>query len=185
MKTATYVRGWKWDWSISKLAMDALTDGCSRPELAAAHADPGVVSCPHCNEYHWNEFQVFLCNRCGAEVTSGHPAIAGPPPRPYMIPPRLFDGMRVEFVGLPVTRDGVTRLTPAKRRGITILEIGQRGTIRYKLGEWNNAWLFDMDGRRPGGERAWVMHGPMLEEGFVAITGWESWLSKLGVKHVD
>lgn len=81
----TYVRGWKFDWEEAKKATDV---GAFR------YADPGVCHCPVCGEFHWREYEVYLCSRCGAEVgTEG--GTFGPPTKPEAVRPKAQEGQRI------------------------------------------------------------------------------------------
>ena len=95
----TYVSGWKFDWEESKKEYDAMLEA-GRETAAAFVADPGITHCPVCGEHHWREFEVFLCSRCGAQITDsrdGNQPTAGPPTKPEMVRNKYHEGMRIRW----------------------------------------------------------------------------------------
>lgn len=181
MRSGTYVRGWRYDWSEAEQAQEFLAasadpvtkllDLTKSGVTKALHcADPGCEACPRCGEMHWAAFETFLCARCGAEVTCGRDELAGFPQRPYMVRPKLFDGMRVQFLGrLVQTRDrGLVRYPGLWAAGR--IEPGEFGTVRRDSTSWSrlSAWHVDFDGRTPK-QSAWGIFGPFLSDEFSPV----------------
>lgn len=136
-------------------------------DIAAAHyADPGVTSCPVCGEHHWNEFEVYLCSRCGAEVDA-KTKTAGPPAKPEMVRPKLYDGMRVRFVSHDIRGiDGKLK----KRDGLWkagMVSPGATGTVRQytDVTLWL-CWKIDFDEITPKEGCVFGVFGQFLDDNF-------------------
>lgn len=149
----TYVSGRKFDWEEAKEYVEKMRSA-GREWSAAAGADPGIVSCPTCGHMHWDEYECFICARCGATVTTvverqekpflpndkNHPSYgstyvtydhvttATPPTIPENVPPLIFHGIRVRFEGKDEWRRG--KLVKAEGRWPAgDVPIGTCGTI--------------------------------------------------------
>lgn len=172
MKSGTYVRGWKFDWGEAKRDFDNLM-AANREWKAASVADPGCCSCPQCGEYHWREFEVFLCSRCGAECSMGKDGWtieAGPPAKPEMCRKKLFDGMRVRYVGKLGTDINGNPKRFSGRWPAGKIEPGECGTICCDM--WPDGrvdWTVDFDGRTPKEGCVWGVFGPFLHDEFEEV----------------
>lgn len=173
MKSGVYVRGWKFDWQEAKKGFDKYMDE-GRDFAAACCADPGVCKCPECGEFHWREFEVFECFRCGAELTISNshsvgwePVVTKPPTRPEMRRKKLYDGMRVRFVGTSGTDiDGNPKMFPGRWPAGTI-HPGECGTVRQ---DGPKDWHVTFDGRTPKrSEYMWGVFGPFLGDDFEEV----------------
>ena len=168
MKRGTYVRGWKYDWQEACQDYERLM--AAGREIAAAHcADPGCTSCPVCGEMHWNEFEVYLCSRCGAEVDTKNKT-AGPPAKPETVRPKLFDGMRVRFVSHDIR--GVNGQMK-KRKGLWnagTVHPGATGTVQqYTDTTLGLRWKIEFDELTPKEGCVFGVFGPLLDDDFEEI----------------
>lgn len=169
MKHGTYVRGWKYDWEEAKQEYDRLM-AAGRDIAASFIADPGVTMCPVCGEHHWNEFEVYLCSRCGAEVDTKHKTV-GEPAKPEMVRPKLYDGMRVRFVSHDMTGiDGKLKKKPGMWMAGKVAP-GTLGTI-HKHDDSENpltGWRIDFDNMTPKPGYIFGMFGPFLDDDFEEV----------------
>ncbi len=68
MKRAKILEGQPFDWDSGAEAMKHVVNQDGTVNYRAAmYADPGVMQCPHCNEYHWREGVRVECPDCGKE----------------------------------------------------------------------------------------------------------------------
>ena len=169
----TYVLGWRFNWEDAKKEYDALLEA-GREERAAAIADPGIVSCPQCGHHHWREFEVFLCARCGAQVSihydSGKQLThAGLPARPEAVPPRLKEGMRVAWLPERAERRGKPNHGNWKAGKVPP---GTAGTVHKETEESSfDALFIDFDDLTPKDDGKFVVFGPFLEDDFLLLDG--------------
>lgn len=56
------LEGKPFDWEEAEKHVNKYIE--TRPEFAAAGADPGVMSCPNCNEMYWKEGSKVQCTKC-------------------------------------------------------------------------------------------------------------------------
>lgn len=165
MRHGTYVRGWRYDWQEVRKDYERLLD-VGRDAAAAFWVDPGCTSCPVCGEMHWNEFEVYLCGRCGAEVDV-KTGTAGPPAKPDMVRKTLFDGMRVRFVSHDIVGiNGIRR----KRTGhwpAGNIPPGSVGTVVRRSGDESGLhWMVNFDGITPKPGYIFGVFGPFLDDDF-------------------
>lgn len=153
MQHGTYVRGWKYDWQEARKESDALL-AAGREFASACCADPGVTMCPQCGEHHWNEFEVYLCSRCGAEHDTKTDE-AGPPKHPEKCRQRLAVGLRVRM-----RNRGTFRGKPyGANWPAGYVAPGTLGTIAYRV-----TW-YDSNGNmcEPGADGAHAMEGWQID----------------------
>jgi hypothetical protein len=168
MRHATYVSGWRFDWQEARRDCDRYM-AVGREIAAAACADPGCVSCPACGESHWREFEVFICARCGAEVTMNlhkwTDVKAGPPAKPEECRQKFRAGMRVRWHPKEITRRGKPN-TGGWRAGP--VPLGTCGTVRKdpdSVFSNNEAgWLIEWDGLTPKHGCQWGSIGPWMDD---------------------
>lgn len=170
MKHGTYVRGWKYDWDAARKEYDSLM-AAGREIAASFCADPGVTMCPVCGEHHWNEFEVYLCSRCGAENDT-NAKTAGPPKYMEKVRPRLYDGMRVQFVSHDI-HDIHGKMK--KRPGIWPagnVPVGSVGTVRVDEEKGNELtrWRIDFNDLTPKEGYIFGVFGPFLDDDFIEAT---------------
>lgn len=184
MKSGTYVRGWKFDWREAEKAHAAIAAATDengvidqtkvRLDYALHSADPGCVACATCGEMHWAEFEVFLCDRCGAEVHSRFRGLSSPPARPYMMRPRLFVGMRVEYAYRTYWSEPRQQMVAKLGRWPAgTIYPGERGTISHIHDRvMGSLWMIDFDGRTPKAGYHWGTFGPFLADDLLPVAGW-------------
>ena len=67
MKSPIILEGDPFPWDAPN-PLGAIIDAAGKVNwMAAAFADPGVMSCPKCKEYLWNEGNRVRCPDCGHE----------------------------------------------------------------------------------------------------------------------
>ena len=117
---------------------------------------------------HCNEFEVYLCARCGAEVDCKNKT-AGEPAKPEMVRPKLFDGMRVRFISHDIR--GIDGKLKKRRSGWFAgdVPVGSVGTVRYHVGDYGVGWRFDWDGITPKPGYIFGTYGPFLDDDFEVI----------------
>ena len=196
MKHGIYIRGWKYDWNEGRETEQKLRDA-GRDIAADFFADPGCVSCSACGEFHWREFEVFECARCGAEcviVPKSGDCESGPPKFPKMIRTRLRPGLRVRYRGRPTQRKNKTTgkwetyAAPARYPAGRV-PAGATGVVRRRFRYWcpdnqvylaeipenpqwpvSEVWEFDFDGIQPKpGYIFGAGFGPFLDDDFEVI----------------
>ena len=164
----TYVRGWKFDWDEAGQDFDKYM-AAGREHKAASCADPGFCMCPNCGEHHWREYEVFLCCRCGAEVTIGKEVTAGEPKHPEKCRTKIHDGMRVKFIGSPMRgRKGESTTRPGLWPAGTI-QPGTTGTIEREQNRPDGLidWTVSFDGVIPKTGYCFGVFGQFLGDEFV------------------
>lgn len=167
----TYLRGWRFDWGTAQKDSDRFF-AAGREMMAAACADPGVVSCSQCGQTHWREFEVFECCRCGAEVTLDLDGKGGThsglPKFPEKCPPRLFDGMRVRWTPKNKTRRG--RPNPGGWIAGKV-PLGSCGTVRIESVDPTFTLPYvEFDLLAPEGDHRFGLLGDFLDDDFERLT---------------
>lgn len=76
MKAPIILEGPAFDWSTTGDCGPVIREDGSVNQMAAAWADPGVMACPNCKVYLWNEGERVRCPDCGHEWDTANKAWA-------------------------------------------------------------------------------------------------------------